>query len=905
MGNKMLTENQISKKLKKNAKVTLSPLSLLALAACGGGGGDGASVSVSGSVVKGPISNALVFSDLNGDGIFTEGEPFDHTDASGAYSFNSTNSAASVIAIGQADSVDASGSSSAASIKLIGSSSGSIISPATTIISTNSISAEDLATALGLEGIDLNNANPYAEGLTSEQAVALEKVNHQAMNLIEAVSSAANGAGLSETSAFATAIEVVAKAVVAQAEAGTVDLSSTVVADSVKTTATSTLEENLEVDQTQLSNKLEASVAAAKNVNAEVAKVVDLSSDASKGAFSLGQLLSDQLDAANSSNANISLTDAATAAAQAANLAPKNITLSNNSIVENAPDKSVGTISAEDTENIVYELLGADAASLSLSEDGTLSLVETANYEAKSSYSFSVKATDASGKSSSKDFTISVTNANDPAVGNIYITGSTSQNSVLTANLSAVVDEDGITGEVGYQWARDGVDISGATGLTYTLKNSDVGSVITVKASYTDGSGALETFTSAGTTTISDVNDPVSGSLSITGTPAQDSVLTADTSSITDADGLGTFAFQWLRNGVEISGATNQTYTLTSDDVGASISVKGTFTDGGGFIETLTSATTSNIANKNDAPTGQAILSGTATEDQVLSLNLSSIDDADGLGAFTISWQRDGVEISSGSSSTYTLSQVDVGSAISASVSYVDGGGITETIASNSSATVTNVNDDPTGGITITGAAEKGATLTVDTSTLSDEDGLGSFTITWLKDAAVVSGATGTTYALAEADVGSVFAARVSYTDGQGTNETVTSSATSSVKDVITESVGAISATNAGSGSNMVVNFYADSSLVGASVNSFDAVVRFDTNGATYVSTDLGDYLGFPNASGDTITLSGISLNGGSSSDPLFSIGFTDLDAQADLTVYVSDVLVNNDALTGSTLLIA
>ena len=103
----------------------------------------------------------------------------------------------------------------------------------------------------------------------------------------------------------------------------------------------------------------------------------------------------------------------------------------------------------------------------------------------------------------------------------------------------------------------------------------------------------------------------------------------------------------------------------------------------------------------------------------------------------------------------------------------------------------------------------------------------------------------------------------------------------------------------------MVVNFYADSSLVGASVNSFDAVVRFDTNGATYVSTDLGDYLGFPNASGDTITLSGISLNGGSSSDPLFSIGFTDLDAQADLTVYVSDVLVNNDALTGSTLLIA
>ena len=55
------------------------------------------------------------------------------------------------------------------------------------------------------------------------------------------------------------------------------------------------------------------------------------------------------------------------------------------------------------------------------------------------------------------------------------------------------------------------------------------------------------------------------------------------------------------------------------------------------------------------------------------------------------------------------------------------------------------------------------------------------------------------------------------------------------------ESIGAISAINAGSGSDVVLNFYADSDVVGTSVNSFDAVVRFDATGAEYASAEFGD----------------------------------------------------------------
>jgi hypothetical protein len=45
------------------------------------------------------------------------------------------------------------------------------------------------------------------------------------------------------------------------------------------------------------------------------------------------------------------------------------------------------------------------------------------------------------------------------------------------------------------------------------------------------------------------------------------------------------------------------------------------------------------VANTNDAPTGVPTITGTATEDQVLTLNTSAISDADGLGEFSYQWQ--------------------------------------------------------------------------------------------------------------------------------------------------------------------------------------------------------------------------------------------------------------------------
>ena len=70
--------------------------------------------------------------------------------------------------------------------------------------------------------------------------------------------------------------------------------------------------------------------------------------------------------------------------------------------------------------------------------------------------------------------------------------------------------------------------------------------------------------------------------------------LTADTSGISDDDGLDnvTYNYQWLADDTEIDGATSSTYTLQASDNGKAIKVRVTFTDDGGSEESLTSTAT-------------------------------------------------------------------------------------------------------------------------------------------------------------------------------------------------------------------------------------------------------------------------------------------------------------------------
>ena len=98
-------------------------------------------------------------------------------------------------------------------------------------------------------------------------------------------------------------------------------------------------------------------------------------------------------------------------------------------------------------------------------------------------------------------------------------------------------------------------------------------------------------------------------------------------------------------------------------------------------------------------------------------------------------------------------------------------------------------NSPATGAPAITGTAQVGETLTADTSGVADAaeqrvDGLSnaSFSYQWQAGGADISGATGSTYTLADADEGKAISVAVSFTDNAGNAESVASAATAAVE---------------------------------------------------------------------------------------------------------------------------
>ena len=103
----------------------------------------------------------------------------------------------------------------------------------------------------------------------------------------------------------------------------------------------------------------------------------------------------------------------------------------------------------------------------------------------------------------------------------------------------------------------------------------------------------------------------------------------------------------------------------------------------------MTSAATAAVVNIDDAGTIAAI-SGTATQGQVLTAG--AITDADGgVTGITYQWKADGVNISGATSSTYTLTQAEVGKAITVVASYTDAQGPSKTVTSAATAAVVDL----------------------------------------------------------------------------------------------------------------------------------------------------------------------------------------------------------------------
>ena len=139
--------DRINEKIRSNRSPVVLSLMAIGLSGCGGSGnsggsGDGNSFSTfssSGTAIKGLLSNATVFIDLNGDGTLDSDELSTTTNADGSFSFSTTDQSrlqGDFIVKTNANTIDSSSGEILSDVTLKAVEGSAVISPATTLIKT-------------------------------------------------------------------------------------------------------------------------------------------------------------------------------------------------------------------------------------------------------------------------------------------------------------------------------------------------------------------------------------------------------------------------------------------------------------------------------------------------------------------------------------------------------------------------------------------------------------------------------------------------------------------------------------------------------------------------------------------------------------------------------------------------
>ncbi|UPK09256.1 DUF4082 domain-containing protein [Bradyrhizobium sp. 155] len=386
-----------------------------------------------------------------------------------------------------------------------------------------------------------------------------------------------------------------------------------------------------------------------------------------------------------------------------------------------------------------------------------------------------------------------VANVND--VGVVTISGTATQNQMLTAS---VADPDGVPASITYRWqsSPDGTTWTNlsATTSSLTLDSSLVGKRIRVNATYTDQLGTAENATSAATATV--------GAASATTT-----LFTTQTPVNTNAtDGTGADYELGMRFTANTPGTIQAIrYYKASNETGTHI----------GHIWSATGQELATVTFTNEGASGwqQATLATPLTiaagTTYVVSVNINSY--------YVSTTQGFASGISNGGLNAPVGAGVfDYTEGVFPTNVYQNANYFRDVVFA---ASATNPNNHP-GTVSISGTPTQNQTLT---ATVSDADGVpGSIAYQWQRSTdgttwTNITGATASTLALTQAQVGSFIRVNAVYTDSLGSSETPVSAATAT-KVANVNDVGVVTISGTATQNQMLTASVADPDGVPASI---------------------------------------------------------------------------------------
>ena len=379
------------------------------------------------------------------------------------------------------------------------------------------------------------------------------------------------------------------------------------------------------------------------------------------------------------------------------------------------------TVSALGTAPFTYQWYFGNAAI----SGATSSTYAISSATPSNAGSYSVIITNAAGNISSN--TVILTVATVP-----NITSQPLPQSVATAaNVTLSVAASSST-SLQYQWYFGSTPINGATSSSYTISNFQSTNVGSYYCIISNAAGSSTSATAQLTQQVASIPP------TITTQPISQSVNSGSSVTLSvSTTGNTNVSYQWFLNGNSIAGATSSTYIITNAQLANSGAYSAEIIYGGGALfsntATVTVVTPVVIPTITSQPLTQTVNAGSNVTLNVVATSSTGYQ-----------WYFNGTPIAGATSSSYTISNVQSASAGNYTVAIAYSGG---TVLSNA-ATLT-VNTPYVAPVITTNPKTQSVTAGVSVTFTVAATGTPAPTYQWYFNSIPITGATGTSYTVA------------------------------------------------------------------------------------------------------------------------------------------------------------